>query len=69
MSKELTGFQFSLDQCERELMEFGSLLESKDELSESKDLLPFFKARPHLSAFAASWNLHITEINLLNKVT
>jgi hypothetical protein len=64
MSKELSKFQFSLDQCERELAEFGALLDSKDELSEKNDLLPFFGARPHLAAFAASWNLDIEEIDL-----
>jgi len=64
MSKELSKFQFSLDQCELELAEFGALLDSKDALSEKNDLLPFFAARPHLAAFAAFWNLHITEIDL-----
>ena len=63
MSKELAPFQFSIDQCERELSEFGALLDSKEELSEQDDLLPFFRARPHLAAFAASWNLHIVEID------
>jgi hypothetical protein len=64
MSKELSKFQFSLDQCKTELAGFAALLDSKDELSEKQDLLPFFGSRPHLSAFAASWNLHITEIDL-----
>jgi len=65
MSKQLSSFPFSLDQCETELAEFGILLDNNEELSEKNDLLPFFGARPHLSAFAASWNLHITEIDLL----
>jgi hypothetical protein len=64
MSKEMSSFQFSLDECERELAEFGDLLDKRGELSEKHDLLPFFAKRPHLSAFAASWNLHIDEINL-----
>lgn len=64
MSKELSRFQFSLDQCEKELAEFATLLDAQEELSEKNDILPFFGARPHLSAFAASWNLHITEIDL-----
>lgn len=64
MSKELSAFHFSLDHCEQELEEFGALLDSKDELSEASDLLPFFEIRPHLAAFAASWNVHIEEIDL-----
>ena len=64
MSKELSKFQFSLDQCEHELAEFGALLDSKDELSEKNDLLPFFGARPHLAVFASSWNLQIEQIDL-----
>lgn len=63
MSKHLSKFQFSLEQCEKELVEFGDLLDQNKELSEKNELLPFFGARPHLSAFAASWNLHVTEID------
>jgi hypothetical protein len=65
VSKELSRFQFSLDQCEHELAEFAALLDRKDDLSERDDLLPFFRSRPHLAAFAASWNLHIADIDML----
>jgi len=44
-------------QCQKELKEFRSLLSSKDELSESGDLLPFFRERKQLTALVGG-SLH-----------
>lgn len=41
---------FDSKQCKKELDQFGELLKA-EELSESKDVLPFFKDRPQLTAF------------------
>jgi len=41
-------------QCRAEIDDLGSLLASKDELSEKHDVQPFFKARPQVSAYIGS---------------
>jgi hypothetical protein len=66
MSKDLQPFCFSLVECERELDEFRSLLETQPELSERHDVLPFFREHQHLVALAGSLNPHLTEINRLS---
>ena len=48
--KELQSFQLDFAQCGTELDKFRQLLDARDELSERKDVLPFFKKRRHLSA-------------------
>lgn len=63
MSNDLQPFDFALAQCERELEDFRALLDAHPELSESDDLLPFFRARPHLIALAGSLNPHLTLID------
>lgn len=50
----MQSFSFSLKKCEKELKEFKKLLDSKAELGESSDILPFFKSNKHLSAFVAA---------------
>ena len=40
---------FDLKTYEKELQEFKQLLDSKDELSEKQDILPFFRQRRELS--------------------
>ena len=52
--KNLQPFSFKLKQCRKELKAFEKLLKTKDELAESKDILPFFKSHKHLSAFIAA---------------
>lgn len=49
----LQAFGLDLSQCLAGLGEFESLLE-REALTEEKDILPFFKTRPHLSAYLAS---------------
>lgn len=51
----IDSFKFNIAQCLVELEEFEHLLRKKEELSESIDILPFFKSRLHLSAFIASY--------------
>jgi hypothetical protein len=63
MSKELRAFEFSLQACEAGLAELASLLDSHDELSESRHILPFFSAHPQLAALAASRNMDLEAID------
>ncbi|MBE9248615.1 DUF4263 domain-containing protein [Dolichospermum sp. LEGE 00240] len=46
----LDSFDIDIKQCWVELEEFENLLRNNKELNERKDILPFFKERPHLSA-------------------
>jgi hypothetical protein len=52
--KELDNHIFDLAKYEVELEEFRLLLESKDELSEKGDILPFFNIRRQLSSQIAT---------------
>jgi len=48
--KGLDSFNLDIKKCLVELEEFEKLLLNNKELKESKDILPFFKERQHLSA-------------------
>ncbi len=50
---------FDLERCRAELDEFDHLLASHAELSERDQVLPFFRARPHLTAFLGSYNRNL----------
>lgn len=62
-NQELEPFELSLAQAEKALPEFKSLLDRQDELSESKDVLPFFAAHPHLAVLCGSAKLQIETID------
>lgn len=47
----LTPLVFSYEQCLKEAQEFKAFLGSQTTLKERDEVLPFFKARQHLSAF------------------
>jgi hypothetical protein len=64
-SKELAPFALSLKQCERDLDEFKQLLASQLELREREDILPFFRSRPHLSAFIGALHIPVDRIDRL----
>ncbi|MBN1804604.1 MAG: DUF4263 domain-containing protein [Sedimentisphaerales bacterium] len=63
--KVFSSISFSPYICAKELEEFKDLLASKSELSEQKEILPFFRNHRHLSAFVAS---NIPSINQYDKV-
>jgi hypothetical protein len=46
---------FDKTQCRKELADFKALLDSKQDLSEQKDLQPLFKRCLHLTAFIGSY--------------
>ena len=50
---------------EKELTDFKNLLDSKPELSEKHDILPFFKERPNLSSQIATLHTHINKTDKL----
>lgn len=52
--KTLINHTFDFTAYERELSEFKTLLDNNPELSESRDILPFFKDRPNLSTQIAT---------------
>lgn len=51
--------------CKADLDAFECLLSSKPELSERDDILPFFKAHPHLAALLGSYNLDAASFDRL----
>jgi len=51
--------------CQADLDAFERLLSTKPELSERGDILPFFKAHPHLAALLGSYNLAATTFDRL----
>lgn len=63
--KILSPFSLDIAICRSELATFKSLLASKKDLSEQKDILPAFKKLKHLSAFIASYVPSITQYDLL----
>lgn len=52
--KHLEPVSFSADQCRTELAELHALLAAHPDLKETQDILPFFRARRHLSVFLGS---------------
>lgn len=54
MKKFLTHLH-SITQCQKELNELKELLAYNSELDEKRGILPFFRARPHLSAFISTY--------------
>lgn len=54
---KLTAINLDIGQVESDLLKLEALLHPADkELSERDDILPFFKAHPHLSAFLAHFS-------------
>jgi hypothetical protein len=49
--KQFDVLDFNPDQCRTELAELRDLLAASTDLKETQDILPFFRARRHLSAF------------------
>jgi len=57
--KNFEALQFDLNKCIKEINDLKTLLNTKRELSEKNDILPFFKQRKHLSAIG-SFNPNIS---------
>lgn len=51
--------------CDVELAELEALLVRQAELSERRDILPFFRQRPHLSALLGSYGRNLTAYDRL----
>ena len=51
--------------CQKELVDFKQLLDSKVVLSERNDILPFFGSHHHLSVFVASYFAYIEKFDRL----
>src|SRR5262249_55408312 len=52
--KTLEPLTFQMPQCRKEVDDLRNLLKGKGPLKGRDQILPFFKQRPHLSAFLAS---------------
>lgn len=63
--KTLTPVRFDPVQCSLDLDDFGKLLASREELSETRDVLPFFRSRPNLSALLGLLNPRINRLDQL----
>jgi Domain of unknown function (DUF4263) len=59
----LTAIKLSKKQVKADLKEFKALLNdpTKPDLDEARDILPFFKGRPHLCAFMGTYNPNIVD--------
>lgn len=57
--KTFLTLDFSLEECQEELKRFRLLLDSKHDLSEKEDILPFFNKSKHLSAFLGSYSPYV----------
>ncbi len=55
MAQKFKSIKLDPKKCRIQIDEFGAMLEAKAELSEQKDIQPFFKARPQISAFIGSY--------------
>lgn len=63
--KTFEPFEFDYKSGLWQLEEFEQLLSSKSELSESRDILPFFKTKKHLSALVGTLNPNIVQFDML----
>ena len=54
MGSKYVNVAFSFKKCKKEVTELGQLLKTA-QLSEKKDILPFFKTRNHLCAFMGTF--------------
>lgn len=63
--KEFKSFTFDPKACRKELNDLKVHLDSKSELSERKDVLPFFKKREHLASFIGSYFPYIASFDRL----
>jgi len=55
VGKAFGTISFDPAKCKRELRDLGKLLKANSELSESRNILPFFKARQQLAAFISTY--------------
>ena len=65
MAKVFTDIMLDVDLFEKEINDFHDLLESKEELSEKYEILPFFREREVLSSQIAAV---FPELNVPNKI-
>src|SRR5271157_444980 len=63
--KRFDEIVFSADQCRKDLTELKTLLAANQDLKETQDIMPFFRTRPHLSAFLGSSEPDIIRYNLI----
>lgn len=54
MANEVVQVTFNPARCKKEVKEFGKLLKSKTDLSEKKDILPFFRDRDQICSLMGS---------------
>lgn len=52
----LTPWRFDIRACQADLLAFEQLLATKAELTERRDILPFFHAHPHLAVLLGSYH-------------
>lgn len=66
----LTPLSLNKQQVKADLKAFHALLNdpAKPSLEERRDILPFFRARPHLCAFMSMYNPNITHYKKINLV-
>jgi hypothetical protein len=62
---EFRPIDFSPLDCARELQRFKKLLDTKKELSEGKDILPFFKKNKNLAALIGTRNPYVGRFDCL----
>jgi hypothetical protein len=63
--KEFISIAFNFAESKRQVEEFRNLLESKPDLKERDDILPFFKARPELSALCGLYGASLRRCDLV----
>lgn len=66
MAKSFETIVYDRAQCKRELQDFAAMLKSSAELSERKDILPFFKNRKQLSAMIGTFDARIWPVTELS---
>lgn len=57
--KGLDTIAFDYPACRTQLGEFRTLLDARDELTEKRDVLPFFRTRPQLAVLCGMFNAQI----------
>ena len=64
-SPSLAPWRFDVPTCQTDLADFVRLLAGKAELGEREDILPFFRAHPHLAALLGTYHPNLDAIDRL----
>ena len=61
--KSFSNFSLDVQECQKQVLELRDLLAGNAALGEESDILPFFRARPHLAALCGQYESRIVHFD------